>query len=170
MYLKSGVLVFGVIAVALFWMGQPVPTHQAAVDAVVVDKRDAPNDSAAPVVQAESQGGLSPAERVRDPFIGTWTGECGDQVQCSLDIEIVGKNYILDLQIADWQKVDAVTCRLRGSMGISKDGQYLAGKMGSSPLSGAFLRGAGVLELHDMPDADCGRPFALDGIYRIVGD
>ncbi len=110
------------------------------------------------------------AAQVRDPFVGTWSGDCGDLVQCELNIDKKGKAYALQLKVAEWNDADKIICRLTGSMDISDDKQLLAGKLGSSPLSGVFLRGEGALQLHDAPDGDCPQFYDLDGIYRILGD
>lgn len=171
MRLKFGLLVTGTALGAIFWFLKPAYVLEVADNPIAVDKRtivSVREDALASVVQIASKA--ASAAPVRDPFVGTWTGDCGDLVQCSLKIEMVGKAYTLELKIADWQNADNVLCQLTGSMHISDDRQFLAGKMGSSPLSGAFLRGEGALELHDVPDMDCGKPFALDGIYRILGD
>lgn len=173
MHFRLGLLaVAGAAVGAMFWLSQPAPAHQAVDVPIVINEQaivSVREDAVASVVQMVSKAASS-SEPVRDPFVGTWTGDCGDLVQCDLKIEMVDKAYTLELKIADWQNADNVVCRLNGSMHISDDRQFLAGKMGSSPLSGAFLRGEGALELHDVPDMDCGKPFALDGIYRILGD
>jgi hypothetical protein len=171
MRLKLGLLVVGTALGAMFWALKPVYVFEVEDMPIAVKDRatfSVSKDAVSSVFQAFSKD--VSAATLRDPFVGTWTGDCGDLVQCALKIKMVGKTYALELNIADWKNADKVVCQLNGSMHISDDKQLLAGTMGSSPLSGAFLRGAGAIELHDMPGNDCSQFYALDGIYRILGD
>jgi hypothetical protein len=154
MWLKSSIALIAIIAPLL---QGGVALAPAAGN---VDKPTEPVKVNQPVVTAPP----------RDAFIGTWVGECGEGYQCEVTINQSGARYTFVLLLANWQDVSDVVCRISGTMDLSKDGSYLAGQMGSSPLSGVFLRGRGSIELHDVPDLDCGRPYALDGLYRILGD
>lgn len=136
----------------------------SAANRTIVSVRE---DAAPSVIRLVSE---ATAASVRDPFVGSWSGDCGDLVQCELNIEKKGKAYALQLRVAEWNDADKIVCRLTGNMDISDDKQLLAGKLGSSPLSGVFLRGEGALQLHDAPGGDCPKFYDLDGIYRVLGD
>jgi hypothetical protein len=173
MWVKSGALIAVALVSGSLWMsnddaaielvGQPVKVN----DRSTISTRQ---DSVPAVLLAFKTGDRISGVVENDPFIGTWSGDCGDQVQCDLEIERSGESYSLVLKVAEWQKADKVLCRLSGKMHIGRGGQMLAGPMGSSPLSGVFVRGAGAIELHDAPDGDCNEANTLDGVYRILGD
>jgi hypothetical protein len=170
MHFTPGLLVAGAILGASFLYLKPDNVVVVSGNQIPVADRGtvAIREDAVPTVIKLI--GEAEAAPVRDLFVGNWSGECGDLVQCELNIEKTGKAYALELKVAEWNHADKVVCRLTGSMDISDDKQLLAGKLGSSPLSGVFLRGEGAIQLHDAPGEDCTKFYDLDGIYRILGD
>lgn len=170
MRLRLGLLVAGAVVAALILDSRQDDVAQVSENEIseanrtIVSVRE---DAASSVMRLVSE---ATAASVRDPFVGSWSGDCGDLVQCELNIDKKGKAYALQLKVAEWNDADKIVCRLTGNMDMSDDKQLLAGKLGSSPLSGVFLRGEGALQLHDAPGGDCPKFYDLDGIYRILGD
>lgn len=173
MWVKTGMIVAAALVSGSLWLTNSGPRVE------IVDKPDIVGDhtilsireDAVPAVMQAFKSEAKAAEDLRrNSFVGTWTGDCGDLVQCDLKIEKAGDAYSLVLTVSDWQDAGNVFCRVTGQMHLGRSGQMVAGPLGSSPLSGVFLRGIGAIELHDAPNGDCSEANLLDGVYRIIGD
>lgn len=104
----------------------------------------------------------------RDPFVGEWSGECGDGVQCWLQINRDNRGYKTTLFVARWNDSSKILCKVTGLLKRGDPG-YIAGVLGESHLAGVFLRSPDRIELHGVADDACKVPYALNGSYTIIG-
>ncbi len=105
---------------------------------------------------------------MRDPFIGDWAGQCADQVQCWVSVERHARSYRVRLTVAQWNDSKRVICRVDGKL-RKGEGDYLAGKWGSSDLAGIFQKGADRIRVHGLDRHDCKGTVILNGDYTIIG-
>jgi hypothetical protein len=65
---------------------------------------------------AVSLASITGALAGRDAHVGEWAGQCGEGVQCWIEIAMAGEDYSYDFVVADRMDAGAIRCRVSGSM------------------------------------------------------